>query len=81
MRAYISGIKTLYLSDFPTGCLSYQLYISGIKTREKILVSDIAKYVNRSYSAINHFLNKYNDEVRFNSEFRVLSEQVNRLLT
>lgn len=49
--------------------------------RERMMLPDIAKYINRSYSAINHFLNKYNDEVKFNSEFRVLSEQVNRLLT
>lgn len=78
-----TGLK---LSQYSTksrkreGFYARMLFVHHCK-RERMMLSDIAKYINRSYSAINHFLNKYNDEVKFNSEFRVLSEQVNRLLT
>jgi len=48
--------------------------------REKMKLVDIAKYIHRDHSSMLHFLNKYNDEVRFNDLFRDMAERVNNIL-
>lgn len=48
--------------------------------REKMKLVDIAKYIHRDHSSMLHFLNKYNDEVRYNEFFRVMAERVNNIL-
>lgn len=48
--------------------------------REKMKLADIAKYIHRNHSSMLHFLNKYNDEVRYNEFFRVMAERVNKIL-
>ena len=48
--------------------------------REKMKLVDIAKYIHRDHSSMLHFLNKYNDEVRYNDFFRVMAERVNNIL-
>lgn len=49
--------------------------------REKMKLVDIAKYIRRDHSSMLHFLNKYDDEVRFNDLFRDMAESVNNILT
>lgn len=48
--------------------------------REKMKLVDIAKYIHRDHSSMLHFLNKYDDEVRFNEMFRDMAESVNNIL-
>lgn len=49
--------------------------------QEKMSLVDIAKYIHRDHSSMLYFLNKYNDEVRYNEFFRVMAERVNNILT
>lgn len=48
--------------------------------REKMKLVDIAKYIRRDHSSMLHFLNKYDDEVRFNDLFRDMAESVNNII-
>ena len=48
--------------------------------RLKMKVTDIANYVNRTHAAALHMLKKYDDEVKYNPNFRDLATKVNDIL-
>ncbi|HEY9542981.1 MULTISPECIES: DUF4406 domain-containing protein [Bacteroidales] len=48
--------------------------------RKKMKLTQIAKYVHRDHSSMLHLLNKYNDEVRYNPQFRNMAARVDNIL-
>ena len=48
--------------------------------RLKMTLTQIAKHVHRDHSSMLHFLRKYDDDFKFNPQFRELAEKVNQLL-
>ena len=48
--------------------------------RKKMKLTQIAKYVHRDHSSMLHLLNKYNDEVRYNPQFRDMATRVDNIL-
>lgn len=48
--------------------------------RKKMKLTQIAKYVHRDHSSMLHLLNKYNDEVRYNPQFRDMAARVDNIL-
>lgn len=48
--------------------------------RKKMKLTQIAKYVHRDHSSMLHLLNKYDDEVRYNPQFRDMATRVDNIL-
>lgn len=48
--------------------------------RNRMKLVEIAKYVHRDHSSMLYLLKKYDDEKKFNSNFRVLAEKVESIL-
>lgn len=48
--------------------------------RNRMKLVEIAKYVHRDHSSMLHLLKKYDDEKKFNPNFRVLAEKVESIL-
>lgn len=48
--------------------------------RNRLKLVEIAKYVNRDHTSMLHLLNKYNDEVRYNPNFRVMAQKIDNIL-
>lgn len=46
----------------------------------KMKLTNIAKYVHRDHTSMLHLLKKYEDEVRYNPNFRVLAQRVDNIL-
>lgn len=46
----------------------------------KLRLTRIAKYVHRDHSSILHLLRKYEDDIKFNEQFRELATRVNNIL-
>lgn len=46
----------------------------------KMKLTKIAKYVHRDHSSMLHLLRKYEDDFRFNGQFRELATRVNNIL-
>ena len=46
----------------------------------KMKLTKIAKYVHRDHSSMLHLLRKYEDDFRFNVQFRELATRVNNIL-
>lgn len=42
----------------------------------KMRLATISKFVHRDHTTMLHYLNRYNDEIRFNKEFRDLATKV-----
>lgn len=85
IEAAIHEVMGLRLSQYKTksrkrDCFFARMLFVYHCRREKMKLTDIAKYVYRDHSSMFHFLNKYNDEVRFNPFFRSLAERVNDIL-
>lgn len=49
--------------------------------REKMKLEDIARYIRRDHSSMLYFINKYNDEVKYNRFFREMADRVNSILS
>lgn len=49
-------------------------------SREKMKLEDIAGHIHRDCSSMLYFLNKYNDEVKYNRFFREMAERVDDIL-
>lgn len=49
--------------------------------RNNMRLVDIANYIHRGHSAILHLLNVYEDEYKYNAEFRDIADKVNEILT
>lgn len=49
--------------------------------RNNMRLVDIANYIHRGHSAILHLLNAYEDEYKYNVEFRDIADKVNEILT
>lgn len=76
--------------------LRFNQYISKCRKREyfyarmlfvyhcrqlKMTLTQIARYIHRDHSSMLHFLRKYDDDFKFNPQFRDLAIKVNQLLT
>lgn len=48
---------------------------------EKMKLEDIARYIRRDHSSMLYFINKYNDEVKYNRFFREMADRVNSILS
>lgn len=48
--------------------------------KAKMKLTQIAKFVHRDHSSMLHLLNKYEDDFRFNPQFRELATRVNDIL-
>lgn len=48
--------------------------------RAKMKLTQIAKYVHRDHSSMLHLLNKYEDDFRYNPQFRDMATRVNNIL-
>lgn len=48
--------------------------------RNRMKLVEIAKYVHRDHSSMVYSLKKYDDEKKFNPNFRVLAEKVESIL-
>lgn len=46
----------------------------------KMKLTNIAKYVHRDHTSMLHLLKKYDDEVKYNPNFRVLAQRVDNIL-
>jgi len=46
----------------------------------RMTLMGIAKYINRDHAAIVHYLRRYDDEVKYNPNFRNLAEKVDEIL-
>lgn len=81
----IHEVTGLRLNQYSTksrkrdGFFARMLFVQHCR-REKMKLVDIAKYIHRDHSSMLHFLNKYNDEVRYNEFFRLMAERVNNIL-
>ena len=81
----IHEVTGLRLNQYSTksrkrdGFFARMLFVHHCR-REKMKLVDIAKYIHRDHSSMLHFLNKYNDEVRYNEFFRSMAERVNNIL-
>jgi nucleoside 2-deoxyribosyltransferase len=48
--------------------------------RNLMKLADIARYVHRNHTSVVYLLKKYEDECKFNKEFRLLDDKVNIIL-
>ncbi len=48
--------------------------------KNKMRLTNIAKYIRRDHTSMLHMLNKYNDEIKYNSYFRELAQRVESIL-
>ena len=48
--------------------------------RAKMKLTQIAKYVHRDHSSMLHFLRKYDDDFKYNPQFREMATKVNELI-
>lgn len=48
--------------------------------QHKMKLTSIAKYVHRDHTSMLHLLKKYDDETRYNPNFRVLAQRVDSIL-
>lgn len=48
--------------------------------RARMKLTQIAKYVHRDHSSMLHLLNKYEDDFRYNPQFRDMATRVNNIL-
>ncbi|GAE14622.1 hypothetical protein JCM6292_785 [Bacteroides pyogenes JCM 6292] len=48
--------------------------------RNKMKLTQIAKYVHRDHSSMLHLLNKYEDDFKYNPQFREMATRVNNIL-
>lgn len=48
--------------------------------RNRMKLVEIAKYVHRDHTSMLHLLKKYDDEIKYNPNFRVLAEKVESIL-
>lgn len=48
--------------------------------RNKMKLTQIAQYVHRDHSSMLHLLNKYEDDFKYNPQFRDLATRVNNIL-
>lgn len=60
--------KRIYL--FPRMIVAYHLKTQGWTT------TDIGFVLNRDHSTISYYLKKYDDEYRFNEDFRNLADEI-----
>ena len=56
-------------------CYARMIFVYHCR-RMKMRLVTISKFVHRDHTTMLHYLNKYNDEVRFNKEFRDLANKV-----
>ena len=61
------------------GFFARMLFVYHCRKR-KMKLALIAKFVHRDHSSMLHLLNKFDDEVKFNTYFRGLAEKVNDIL-
>lgn len=48
--------------------------------RARMKLTQIAKYIHRDHSSMLHLLNKYEDDFRYNPQFRDMATRVNNIL-
>ncbi|OQA66951.1 MAG: hypothetical protein BWY38_01661 [Ignavibacteria bacterium ADurb.Bin266] len=53
---------------------AHHCFENGIKSR------DIANYINRDYSTITYLIRKYNDEIKYNREFKDIAQCVENII-
>ena len=56
-------------------CYARMIFVYHCR-RIKMRLVTISKYVHRDHTTMLHYLNKYNDEMRFNKEFRNIANKV-----
>ena len=78
----VTGLK---FSDYITksrkrdGFYARMIFVYHCRTMKMKLIK-IAKYVHRDHSSMLHLLRKYEDDFRFNGQFRELATRVNNIL-
>lgn len=48
--------------------------------RKKMKLKQIAKYIHRDHSTILHLLKKYDEEMKYNSQFRQMAKKIDNIL-
>lgn len=61
-------------SFFARMIFTYHCRKTGMKLKE------IARYIHRDHTTMLHYLNKYDDEVKYNPTFRAIAIRINKIL-
>lgn len=57
------------------------IFIFHCRKGRKMKLSEISKYIDRTHSSLIHSLNVYEDEYRYNREFRAIADRVNEIMS
>jgi len=57
-------------------CVYARMVYAHYCHRQGVAVGRIAEEINRNHGTINYYLNKYNDDMRYNPEFRRIVEKL-----
>ena len=62
------------------GVFARMIFVHHCRRQYKMKLTKIAKYVHRDHSSLLHLLKKYNDDFKYNPQFRELATQVDNIL-
>lgn len=62
------------------GVFARMIFVYHCRKQYKMKLTKIAKYVHRDHSSLLHLLKKYNDDFKYNPQFRDLAIRVNNIL-
>lgn len=62
------------------GVFARMIFVYHCRRQYKMKLTRIAKYVHRDHSSLLHLLKKYNDDFKYNPQFRDMATQVNNIL-
>lgn len=72
-------IKTSQWENPKTGEMARMLFVYHCR-QLKMTLTQIAKHVHRDHSSMLHFLRKYDDDFKYNPQFREMATKVNELI-
>lgn len=85
IQGAIEEVTGLKFEEYKTNsrkrdCFFARMLFAHLCHKNKLKQKEIAKYINRDYTTVHHYLRKYNDECKFNPSFRVIAQQIKEKL-
>lgn len=85
VRDAIHEVTGLRLAEYITKSRKCEMFFARMLfshhcRQSNMKVSKIAEYLHRDHSSISYILHRYQDEVRYNPEFRNIAERVDKIL-
>lgn len=67
-----SRLRTFYFARI--------IFVNHCRKCENMTLAEIARLVCRDHTTLHHYINNFKDEIRYNPEFRELSERVDKIM-